>query len=247
MIRLSDRLQIIADRLKDTKTMADIGTDHGFLPIYLVQKGQCDKVILADISLPSLKKAEINCRQYIESKYELRAGDGLQVLKKGEVDAVVIAGMGGKLMVEILSVDMEHTCSFKKFVLQPRTGQGALRKWLLEKGFSIVGEDLVREGEYIPEIITVMAPGEKNLGGFFYEDYGFTAPEAEKHIMYRIPPWIVDSGKLAGEFVARNLKKEEMILKNMALSKNRNVDNEKKVKSNIEYLDNLLRRCRDER
>ena len=102
MIKLNDRLQIIAERLKDEKTMADIGTDHGFLPVFLLQSGQCDRVILADISVPSLAKAEENCRRYFTGEYEecaaraeFRAGDGLTVLKPGEVDAVVIAGVGG--------------------------------------------------------------------------------------------------------------------------------------------------------
>ena len=65
MIKLNDRLQIIAERLKDEKTMADIGTDHGFLPVFLLQSGQCDRVILADISVPSLAKAEENCSRYL--------------------------------------------------------------------------------------------------------------------------------------------------------------------------------------
>ena len=116
MIKLNDRLQIIAERLKDEKTMADIGTDHGFLPVFLLQSGQCDQVILADISVPSLAKAEENCSRYFTGEYEecaaraeFRVGDGLTVLKPGEVDAVVIAGVGGKLITELLERDMEHT------------------------------------------------------------------------------------------------------------------------------------------
>ena len=69
MIKLNDRLQIIAERLKDEKTMADIGTDHGFLPVFLLQSGQCDRVILADISVPSLAKAEENCIRYFTGEY----------------------------------------------------------------------------------------------------------------------------------------------------------------------------------
>ena len=113
------------------------------LPVFLLQSGQCDRVILADISVPSLAKAEENCSRYFTGEYEecaaraeFRVGDGLTVLKPGEVDAVVIAGVGGKLITELLERDMEHTCSFRKYVFQPRIGQGILRKWLCDHGFT---------------------------------------------------------------------------------------------------------------
>ena len=158
MIKLSDRLQIIADRIKPAETMADIGTDHGFLPIYLKETGICSRVIMADISEPSLGKARMNaafCSEEIRNGLEFRAGDGLQILSRGEVEAVVIAGMGGRLIRDIMAEDMDITRSVRRFVLQPRIGQGYLRKWLYLNGFSIISEDLVYEGDYIPEIITV--------------------------------------------------------------------------------------------
>ena len=145
MIKLSDRLQIIAERIKNAES-------HGryryrpwfFASISILQSGQCDRVILADISVPSLAKAEENCSRYFTGEYEecaaraeFRVGDGLTVLKPGEVDAVVIAGVGGKLITELLERDMEHTCSFRKYVFQPRIGQGILRKWLCDHGFHI--------------------------------------------------------------------------------------------------------------
>lgn len=180
MLRLSDRLQMIADQIEPGETMADIGCDHGFLPIYLRLTEKSPKVIVADVSVPSLAKAASNARLHgfcaeaaagdgmrmaadargkDDAGMDFRAGNGLSVLAPGEVDAVVIAGMGGKLIRDIMAADLEHTCSFKRFVLQPRIGQGYLRKWLLAHGFAIIKESLVVEGSHIAEIITAVSPG----------------------------------------------------------------------------------------
>lgn len=160
MTELSIRLQKIADRINEGETMADIGTDHGFLPIYLIENNISPSVIMTDVSRPSLMKGSDNLDMLgaDRRRADFRVGDGISVLEHGETDAVVIAGMGGMLIRDIMSVDMEHTCSFRKYILQPRTRQGHLRKWLLENGFTIIHEDLVEEGRFIPEIITVLSP-----------------------------------------------------------------------------------------
>lgn len=140
--------------------MADIGTDHGFLPIYLIENDISPSVIMTDVSRPSLMKGSDNLDMLgaDRKRADFRVGDGISVLERGETDAVVIAGMGGMLIRDIMSIDMEHTCSFRKYILQPRTRQGHLRKWLLENGFTIIHEDLVEEGRFIPEIITALSP-----------------------------------------------------------------------------------------
>ena len=160
MTELSIRLQKIADRINEGETMADIGTDHGFLPIYLIENDISPSVIMTDVSRPSLMKGSDNLDMLgaDRDRSDFRVGDGISVLKSGETDAVVIAGMGGMLIRDIMSVDMDHTCSFRKYILQPRTRQGHLRKWLLENGFTIIHEDLVEEGRFIPEIITALSP-----------------------------------------------------------------------------------------
>lgn len=252
MIKLSDRLKIISDIMKDSKTMADIGTDHGFLPIYLIQENKCSKVIMADISILSLEKAKNNCLRYLGSEvggYEFRAGDGLSVLKAYEVDTVVISGMGGKLIVDIMSADMKLTSSFRKFVLQPRIGQGVLRKWLLENGFLIVREDLVIEGNYIPEIITVISPEfreghEKN--NFCCDDYN-SVENIHEEIMYKVPTWILYASGPVREFLERNIAKEKDIIRNVMKSKERDIKAEERICENIRYLERLLARCENER
>ena len=139
--------------------MADIGTDHGFLPLYLWEKGISPKVIMCDISEPSLAKAKGAAGSYqFGSELSFRAGDGLRVLDSGEVDDIVIAGMGGLLIVDILSDDMNKTMSFKKYIFQPRNNSGRLRYWLVSHGFDITRNQLVREGKFICEVITAISP-----------------------------------------------------------------------------------------
>ena len=161
-MKLSDRLQLIADEIHCGETMADIGTDHGFLPLYLLEVKKCPKVIMADISRGSLAKAEENCKlAKAKGDYEFRLGNGIDVLEDGEVDVVVIAGMGGNLIADILEWNLKKSRSIKRYILQPRRHVGKLRHWLYCNGFQIVKESLVEEGKCI---IMVTSDMEELLG-----------------------------------------------------------------------------------
>ncbi len=243
MIKLSERLHVIADRLGNIKTMADIGTDHGFLPVYMVMSGQCEKAVLTDISVHSLSKAETCCRKHLNGGYELREGDGLSVLKPGEADAVVIAGMGGNLIADILQADIQTVRSIDKFVFQPRSGQGYLRRWLSENGFSITGEDLVREGNFISEIITAVpcevSDNHRKLNA--KEDLAPFKGKIDEEYMYRVPPWIMKGKGLVEEFLIRNMQERQHVLENVMLSKTRDIKTEKSICASIYYIKALLK------
>lgn len=184
-MKLSQRLMTIAGKINKGETLADIGTDHGYLPLFLYESGICPKVIMADVSKGSLAKAEQSCKELFPGKkFDLRLGDGLDVLEPGEVDSVVIAGMGGILMSEILDWDLEKSYSINKFVLQPRNNVGALRKWLFRNGFNIIDEELVEEGKFICEIITV-EPGENIIVRDCIQDIS-------EDIIFEYPVMLVD-------------------------------------------------------
>jgi len=154
MIKLSERLQKIADFIEQGESVADIGTDHGYLPIALRESGKSPFVILSDINAGPLEKARANIERYLpDERFDIRIGSGLETLKPGEVDAVVIAGMGGLLIADILGEDLIKTKTFRKLILQPRTAQNKLRAWLYAHGFAITDEALAREGKYLCEII----------------------------------------------------------------------------------------------
>jgi len=242
MIKLSDRLQLIANEIERGETVADIGTDHGFLPIYLCENGISPKVIMADISRGSLDKAKQNCLDaHPDMKFDLRLGDGIKVLKKGEVDAVAIAGMGGILMTEILGADLEKTKSIKKFILQPRNHVGILRQWLLENGFEITNEQLVREGKYICEILTVI-PRDAEIGEASdkADVYGMDS----NAIQFQFPSTLVEfKNPLTMEYLNRHLNKEKFILDSMKSGQKTTEKDIKGQESRIDYLERLVKTC----
>ena len=237
MIKLSPRLDTISKEILKGETMADIGTDHGFLPIYLWEKGISPHVVLTDISPGSLKKASDNClKLYPETKFDLRLGAGLTVLKEQEVDAVVIAGMGGLLMAEILDNDLEKSLSYKKIILQPRNNVGPLRFWLYNNGFRINNEQLVEEGRFICEIITAVPKEIAIPNGMTKED-----------IEWEFPLSLIDfQNHLTIPYLINKRKKEELILESMGKAHSTKFYEIRKQKYRISYIDYLLRRLKDE-
>ena len=186
--------------------MADIGTDHGFLPIALWEQGICPRVILADVNQGPLDKAKSNAAEsHPGANFDYRLGNGLQVIEPEEVDVIVIAGMGGTLMTEILGENLEKTLSYKKLILQPRKDIGELRHWIYNNFMCITNEQLVWEGKYIWPILTV-EPVEKAC-------IGNLGPE---RIEWQYPRRLLDFlNPLTEDYILQKLELEETILKSM--------------------------------
>lgn len=247
MMILSDRLELIASKIEKGETMADIGTDHGFLPLYLFDKGVSPRVIMTDISRASLEKAIRNAQSfYGEQGYAsvpeeicFRTGDGLATLAEGEVDVVVMAGIGGRLMCDILAADPEKSKSFSKLIMQPRKHPGHIRRYLLENGYDIIDESLVREGKFICEIITAK-PSEcsdetdSGKSDIILEMMKYP-PDS---IVWEAPMWYSDNDSAIGrEYIERKLKREQLILKSKESGRNADTGT---TKNNIVYLEKLL-------
>lgn len=171
-MQLSRRLSAIAELITEGNRIADIGCDHGYLPVWLCLEGKIPGALAMDVRSGPLSSA----REHIESngledRIETRLSDGLRELLPGEADTVVIAGMGGPLMERILSEGMEVLTSVKELVLQPQSDLPHFRRFLMENGFRIVGERAVlEEGKYyfpmrvIPDHTTAgLAPVPKEL------------------------------------------------------------------------------------
>lgn len=153
---LNPRLNMIFEHI-NASTVADVGTDHAYIPIELMKKGKCSKIIASDISKGPAKIAE----EHIKNNgldIEVRVGPGITVLEEGEVEQIVIAGMGGKLIVDILK-DSHEIAKSSKLILQPMNGQYELRKYLLENGFVITDEDIVTEGIKVYNLIETNPSG----------------------------------------------------------------------------------------
>lgn len=149
-INLSHRLAAVAGMVVPQGAAADIGTDHGLLPVYLVMNGICPTVVASDTADRPLQAAMRLVRQWgMENRIDLRLGDGLAVLRPGEVATVCLAGMGGTTQIAILSAAPEILTGVRRLVLQPMRGAALLRSWLTGHGWTIVGEELVlEEGKY---------------------------------------------------------------------------------------------------
>ena len=242
-MKLSDRMQVIADHVEQGETLADIGTDHGQIPVWLFARGICPRVILSDLSEGSIRKAKETAAAYqFGSGLSFRVGDGLKVLEPAEADTVIIAGMGGKLIRQILGADPSHTKSFRKFILQPRKGAGPLRKWLLENGFLIVCEDVVREGRFLPEIITAVRPlaaGDPAVTDLAAEARDELCQLSEEDIRLRVPPWTTKARGPLDAYLDLRIGQEELRLENLRMAKHRDLREEEKAEENLQYLEAL--------
>ena len=163
-MKLTNRLLKIASLVSENKRVADIGTDHGYIPVYLLNKGIIDFAILADVNKGPLENARSEVKiNKLEDKVDLRLGSGIEVLKKGEVDEVIIAGMGGILISELLEANKEVAHSLDKLILQPMQAQEELRKYLLNNGYEILNECLEKEDFRLYEIMEVRYTGKNTV------------------------------------------------------------------------------------
>ena len=155
-MKLTPRLKTIADLVPKGSMVGDVGSDHGYVPIYLVESAICDKAIASDINEGPTDNARQAVRDAgLTESIEVRLGGGLVPYEVGEIETVIIAGMGGLLIRDILLERPEMTKSVKTFILQPMVAQDELRQWLVENGFKIVDEKLSQEAHRMYEILVV--------------------------------------------------------------------------------------------
>ena len=159
-MKLSKRLQAVAQLVPPGSICADIGSDHGYLPIYLVKNEICPKAICADVAKGPLKSAERNIAAVnLTEEISLRLGNGLTVLKEGEASCVTICGMGAGLMCEILDNSPSIVKSVDSFIFAPNVAPEILRKWAYEHHWQITDEELIEEDDHFYPII-VLKSGE---------------------------------------------------------------------------------------
>ncbi|MCD8129808.1 MAG: class I SAM-dependent methyltransferase [Lachnospiraceae bacterium] len=161
---LPKRLKAAADMIPFYDTVCDIGCDHGYLSIYLLQQKKAHHMIAMDVNRGPLERAAENARLFgMEERMELRLSDGLKKVSPGEADFFVCAGMGGKLVMKIMSDHPRVTASMKGALLQPQSDIGAVRRFVYELGWHIEQEDIVFEqdgggrktGKYYPLFLAV--------------------------------------------------------------------------------------------
>ena len=163
-MELSPRLRMIADQVPKGARFADIGTDHAYLPVWLILQGVIDGAIAADLRSGPLDRAKETAERYnVSSSVDFRLCDGLTGISEEEADVIVIAGMGGETISLILSEAPWTKSKGKKLILQPMSSQEDLRQWLGENGYIIEKERIAREGKTLYNILVVKGGTEDSM------------------------------------------------------------------------------------
>lgn len=202
MINLTPRLKLTASLVREGKRLADIGTDHAYLPVYLVLSGKNPSALAVDVRQGPLENARQTVRQYgLESKIETRLSDGFDMLYYTEAEDFVLSGMGGTLMAELVSRTDWLKNKDIHLVFQPQSHAQDIRKYLCENGFEIGTELIVNEGERIYIAFDAFFTGKAHKRDEAYYYFGsFPEKEDELSVAY------------VGKLISR-LEKEKAALK----------------------------------
>lgn len=210
-IKLTPRLQCVAEMVSPCEIVADIGTDHAYIPMYLVQNGVVKKAVASDVVDGPVAIARANVSDYCLDGYvKVTKAYGLKSAKGADV--AVIAGMGGKLICDILAEDIDIARSIGTLVLQPMTCQYELRKFLHQNGFAIMRECLAKEEDKIYNVMTVSV-GEQSFDDDFY---------------YHIGKYLFESGDpLLAEYIHKKYEVLKKRIKGMKKSQNPDITAER--------------------
>lgn len=216
---ISKRLRKILEIIPKSKILADIGTDHGYIPVEAVKNNIAIKAIASDISHGSLSKAINEIRKNnLEKKIDARLGSGLEVLLVDEADTVVIAGMGGILICDILENEY-HTrfqSSHPLLILQPVQFPEKLREYLYKNGFEISAEELIEDEGKIYHIIV--------------SRYRDLKPQIKEEHVYELGEInIKQNSELLMILINKKIKKNMSILESMEKAENEDTSQKKLV------------------
>lgn len=160
LFSLSPRLRAVADLVPAGSRLADVGTDHGRLPVWLIQHGIVERAVCSDLRPGPLSRAQALARRWeVSDRVSFRLCDGLTDIAPYEADVITIAGMGGETIADILHAARWTSWPGHTFVLQAMSGMDGLRRYLSANGFAILREVLVEEGETL-YVIVLAQPGE---------------------------------------------------------------------------------------
>ncbi len=239
-MRLSKRIHALANIVTDGDSIADIGTDHGYVPMLLMKQGRSPHVIMSDISDGSLAKARETfalCGLLDKvSESDFRIGDGLRTIEEDEVDELIIAGLGGHTIKGILSDDEKKSKSFRRLILQPRKHSGTLRYYLYTHGWDIESESLAKEGKFACEIITAVP----------LEIEDREAPYSEDDIRWKYPEALVTADpELALERIRWKLSSLDEQDANLSADEEEHKDILDKIRNDHAYLIKLEEKAVD--
>ncbi|MGN0279436.1 MAG: tRNA (adenine(22)-N(1))-methyltransferase [Lachnospiraceae bacterium] len=227
-VELSQRLQAVADMVSVGNRVCDVGCDHGFVSIYLVEQGISPRVLAMDVRKGPLSAATEHVSERGLTAYiETRLSDGLHNYNIGEADTLVCAGMGGRLMQRILSDERDKTDSFQEMVLQPQSELEEFRRFLYQQGYHITEENMIEEdGKFYP--LMLVKKSEQ------------TVPEPDR-IACRYGPLLLQN---QSQVLLCFLKRQERIYGEILESLQRQGLSDVKRQQRFTEIEQLLKECR---
>lgn len=230
-MEISSRLSKVVDMLPVCRTVADIGTDHGYVLIELLKRNKIIRGIASDNKRKPLEKAMRNAQEVgVAESLDFRLGSGLETLMVGEADGAVIAGMGGSLVKDLLENAMNIVKSLDFILLQPAQNPEILRAYLYENDYEILDEELLKDDRRYYEYLLVRYSPQKNTSRKKISDYFIGDVLFEKH------------HPLLEEFIGDKITEMELILEKMDLSS----ENARSKKELIDDKINELRRLKND-
>ncbi|HHU74417.1 MAG TPA: SAM-dependent methyltransferase [Clostridiales bacterium] len=234
-MQLSKRLSAVAGFVTPGYKVADVGCDHAFTSIYLVANHISPQVIAMDVNLGPLERAKENIEKYkVEDRIIIRRSDGIKELEPGEVDSVILAGMGGILMTEILSVRKDIVSTLKEMILQPQSEISKVRRFVQDHGFLIMDENMIKEeGKYYFVMKTKLKSMVENPETF----------ELREAVHFSFGRLLLErQNTLLLEYLLKELRTCEKIYDQLSLEQTENTESRKKdILSKIDLINNGLK------
>ena len=240
MIKISKRLHALADMITEGAVLADVGTDHAYIPIYLLQTGRIPRAFAMDIGRGPLLKAGEHVEAFGLGDYiTLRLSDGVAALSKGEADSILIAGMGGGVMLHILEEGKEVIAAAKELILQPQSEIERVRKYIYKEGYIIDRENMVLEdGKYYPMMHIVPGEAKEAPSAYSHEEWQVIYRYGEKLLQ--------EKNQTLHQYLLYRTRQYEKILENLKNQQKETAEKRRKeIRTEMQYAKMALKNYRE--
>ena len=210
---ISKRLELVASFVPQGAILLDVGSDHAYLPIELIERGQIESAIAGEVVEGPYQSAVKNVEAHgLKEKIQVRLANGLAAFEEADqVSVITIAGMGGRLIARILEEGLDKLADVERLILQPNNREDDLRIWLQDHGFEIVAESILEESGKFYEILVVEA-GQMKLSGSDVRFGSFLSKEVSPVFVQK---WQKEAEKLEfalGQIPEKNLEERQVLI-----------------------------------
>ncbi len=222
-VKLSRRLQTVAQRIPQGSRLSDIGSDHALLPVYAVQQGLAISAVAGEVAAGPLDAAKRQIEAAgLSDSIAARLGNGLDVIAPGEVSVITICGMGGCTIQSILDRGAQRLAGVERLILQPNVGEAAVRKWLLRHNWLLMDEQIVEEDERFYEILTatpITNADQQRENEALYEPFERNDCRIDRELLLQMGPYLLrhPTQELEAKWLDE-IRKREYIMNQMAMS-----------------------------